>query len=107
MRSPSSPRARPAWTSCRTRPGGKPAPGPFRLGVRLGTLKPRGIRAVLRADEQPEEHGDVFDIADFFKTDPTAGKGSGRWRLARSVTACTEDGTHGPRRVPETSILPE
>ncbi|MET9774584.1 helix-turn-helix transcriptional regulator [Streptomyces sp. NPDC006367] len=56
-------------------PDGKPAPGTFRLGVSPGMVKHQGTRTVLWAEEQFEEHGGVFNVANLIKTDPAAGEG--------------------------------
>ncbi|MEU0443750.1 MULTISPECIES: telomere-associated protein Tap [unclassified Streptomyces] len=56
-------------------PDGKPVPGTFRLGVSPGMVKHQGTRTVLWAEQQFEEHGDVFNIANLIKTDRTAGEG--------------------------------
>ncbi|MFI8952902.1 telomere-associated protein Tap [Streptomyces sp. NPDC053750] len=56
-------------------PDGKPLPGTFRLGVSPGMVKHQGTRTVLWAEEQYEEHGGVFNIANLIKTDPAAGEG--------------------------------
>ncbi|MFE1198462.1 telomere-associated protein Tap [Streptomyces olivaceoviridis] len=54
---------------------GKPAPGTFRLGVSPGMVKHQGTQTVLWAEQQFEEHGGVFNIANLIKTDQTAGEG--------------------------------
>ncbi|MGK5629154.1 telomere-associated protein Tap [Streptomyces sp. URMC 123] len=56
-------------------PEGKPAPGSFRLGVSPGMVKHQGTQTVLWAEQQFEEHGEVFNLANLIKTDPTAGEG--------------------------------
>ncbi|MFB6791748.1 transcriptional regulator, partial [Streptomyces olivaceus] len=57
-------------------PEGKPAPGTFRLGVSPGMVKHQGTQTVLWAEQQFEERGEVFNIANLIKTaDPTAGEG--------------------------------
>ncbi|MDT6988370.1 helix-turn-helix transcriptional regulator [Streptomyces lusitanus] len=56
-------------------PEGKPAPGTFRLGVSPGMVKHQGTQTVLWAEQQFEEHGDVFNIANLIKTDQSAGEG--------------------------------
>ncbi|WP_189820415.1 telomere-associated protein Tap [Streptomyces olivaceoviridis] len=56
-------------------PDGKPAPGTFRLGVSPGMVKHQGTQTVLWAEQQFEEHGGVFNIANLIKTDQTAGEG--------------------------------
>ncbi|MGQ5640810.1 MULTISPECIES: telomere-associated protein Tap [unclassified Streptomyces] len=56
-------------------PEGKPVPGAFRLGVSPGMVKHQGTQTVLWAEEQFEEHGGVFNIANLIKNDPTAGEG--------------------------------
>ncbi|MFG3390661.1 XRE family transcriptional regulator [Streptomyces sp. WAC05458] len=56
-------------------PEGKPAPGSFRLGVSPGMVKHQGTQTVLWAEQQFEEQGGVFNIANLIKTDPTAGEG--------------------------------
>jgi transcriptional regulator with XRE-family HTH domain len=57
-------------------PEGKPAPGTFRLGVSPGMVKWQGTQTVLWAEQQFEERGGVFNIANLIKTaDPTAGEG--------------------------------
>ncbi|MGW7353710.1 telomere-associated protein Tap [Streptomyces sp. NPDC054784] len=56
-------------------PEGKPAPGTFRLGVSPGMVKHQGTRTVLWAEEQFEQAGGVFNVANLIKTDPTAGEG--------------------------------
>ncbi|MFB7655093.1 MULTISPECIES: telomere-associated protein Tap [unclassified Streptomyces] len=56
-------------------PDGKPAPGTFRLGISPGMVKHQGTRTVLWAEEQFEEQGGVFNIANHIKTDPAAGEG--------------------------------
>ncbi|MCX5395253.1 helix-turn-helix transcriptional regulator [Streptomyces sp. NBC_00094] len=56
-------------------PEGKPAPGTFRLGVSPGMVKHQGTQTVLWAEEQFEEHGGVFNVANLIKTDPAAGEG--------------------------------
>ncbi|MGW2425891.1 telomere-associated protein Tap [Streptomyces sp. NPDC001709] len=54
---------------------GKPAPGTFRLGISPGMVKHQGSRTVLWAEQQFEEHGGVFNIANLIKDDATAGDG--------------------------------
>ncbi|GAA3919336.1 hypothetical protein GCM10023084_81930 [Streptomyces lacrimifluminis] len=54
---------------------GKPAAGTFRLGVSPGMVKHEGTRTVLWAEQQFEEAGAVFNIANLIKNDPTAGEG--------------------------------
>ncbi|MEU1132664.1 helix-turn-helix transcriptional regulator [Streptomyces sp. NPDC005900] len=56
-------------------PEGKPAPGTFRLGVSPGMVKHQGTQTVLWAEQQFEEHGGVFNIANLVKTDQSAGEG--------------------------------
>ncbi|MEU2357908.1 helix-turn-helix transcriptional regulator [Streptomyces misionensis] len=57
-------------------PEGKPVPGTFRLGVSPGMVKHQGTQTVLWAEQQFEERGEVFNIANLIKTaDPTAGEG--------------------------------
>ncbi|MFE6530522.1 telomere-associated protein Tap [Streptomyces rochei] len=56
-------------------PEGKPAPGSFRLGVSPGMVKHQGTQTVLWAEQQFEEQGGVFNIANLIKTDPAAGEG--------------------------------
>ncbi|MEU9446975.1 helix-turn-helix transcriptional regulator [Streptomyces sp. NPDC048304] len=56
-------------------PEGKPVPGAFRLGVSPGMVKHQGTQTVLWAEEQFEEHGGVFNLANLIKTDPSAGEG--------------------------------
>ncbi|MER7805556.1 helix-turn-helix transcriptional regulator [Streptomyces parvulus] len=56
-------------------PEGKPAPGTFRLGVSPGMVKHQGTQTVLWAEQQFEERGGVFNIANHIKTDPAAGEG--------------------------------
>ncbi|MFJ8195233.1 telomere-associated protein Tap [Streptomyces sp. NPDC096094] len=56
-------------------PEGKPVPGTFRLGISPGMVKHQGTRTVLWAEEQFEEQGGVFNIANHIKTDPAAGEG--------------------------------
>ncbi|MFI9345770.1 telomere-associated protein Tap [Streptomyces sp. NPDC052773] len=56
-------------------PEGKPVPGSFRLGVSPGMVKHQGTRTVLWAEQQFEEQGGVFNIANLIKTDPAAGEG--------------------------------
>ncbi|MEV7082397.1 helix-turn-helix transcriptional regulator [Streptomyces sp. NPDC093516] len=56
-------------------PEGKPVPGTFRLGVSPGMVKHQGTQTVLWAEEQFEEHGGVFNIANLIKTDQSAGEG--------------------------------
>ncbi|MFJ8547199.1 telomere-associated protein Tap [Streptomyces sp. NPDC093586] len=56
-------------------PEGKPVPGTFRLGVSPGMVKHQGTQTVLWAEQQFEEHGDVFNIANLIKTDQSAGEG--------------------------------
>ncbi|WP_436850474.1 hypothetical protein [Streptomyces griseoloalbus] len=46
---------------------GKLAPGSFRLGVSPGMVKHQGTQSVLWAEQQFEEHGGVFNIADLIK----------------------------------------
>ncbi|MFJ7495734.1 telomere-associated protein Tap [Streptomyces sp. NPDC097727] len=54
---------------------GKPVPGGFRLGVSPGMVKHQGTQTVLWAEEQFEQRGGVFNIANLIKNDPTAGEG--------------------------------
>ncbi|MFG3207735.1 telomere-associated protein Tap [Streptomyces sp. NPDC048192] len=54
---------------------GKPVPGAFRLGVSPGMVKHQGTQTVLWAEEQFEEQGGVFNIANLIKNDPSAGEG--------------------------------
>ncbi len=55
---------------------GKPAPGTFRLGVSPGMVKHQGTQTVLWAEQQFEEAGGVFNIANLIKgTEPTTGEG--------------------------------
>ncbi|MEV5878535.1 helix-turn-helix domain-containing protein [Streptomyces sp. NPDC052101] len=54
---------------------GKPAPGTLRLGVSPGMVKHQGTRTVLWAEQQFEEHGGVFNIANHIKDDRAAGDG--------------------------------
>ncbi|MFI8504552.1 telomere-associated protein Tap [Streptomyces sp. NPDC085524] len=55
---------------------GKPVPGGFRLGVSPGMVKWQGTQTVLWAEQQFEERGGLFNIANLIKTaDPTAGEG--------------------------------
>ncbi|WDI23354.1 helix-turn-helix transcriptional regulator (plasmid) [Streptomyces enissocaesilis] len=56
-------------------PEGRPAPGSFRLGVSPGMVKHQGTQTVLWAEQQFEEQGGVFNIANIIKTDPAAGEG--------------------------------
>ncbi|MGW7821823.1 telomere-associated protein Tap [Streptomyces puniciscabiei] len=56
-------------------PEGKPAPGSFRLGVSPGMVKHQGTQTVLWAEQQFEEQGGVFNIANLIKTDQSAGEG--------------------------------
>lgn len=56
-------------------PEGKPAPGTFRLGVSPGMVKHQGTQTVLWAEQQFEERGEVFNIANLVKTDQSAGEG--------------------------------
>ncbi|MET9995253.1 helix-turn-helix domain-containing protein [Streptomyces mutabilis] len=56
-------------------PEGKPFPGTFRLGVSPGMVKHQGTRTVLWAEEQFEQQGGVFNVANHIKTDPAAGEG--------------------------------
>lgn len=49
-------------------PEGKPAPGTFRLGVSPGMVKHQGTRSVLWAEEQFEENGGVFNLANLIKS---------------------------------------
>ncbi|MCX4971045.1 helix-turn-helix domain-containing protein [Streptomyces sp. NBC_00654] len=56
-------------------PEGKPAPGTFRLGVSPGMVKHQGAQTVLWAEQQFEERGGVFNIANLIKTDQSAGEG--------------------------------
>ncbi|MGY4280754.1 telomere-associated protein Tap [Streptomyces sp. M18.1] len=56
-------------------PDGKPAPGSFRLGVSPGMVKHQGTQTVLWAEQQFEEQGGVFNIANLIKTDAAAGEG--------------------------------
>ncbi|MGW7528762.1 telomere-associated protein Tap [Streptomyces sp. NPDC054783] len=56
-------------------PEGKPVPGTFRLGVSPGMIKHQGTRSVLWAEEQFEQHGGVFNIANHIKNDGTAAEG--------------------------------
>ncbi|MFJ2774264.1 telomere-associated protein Tap [Streptomyces sp. NPDC087300] len=56
-------------------PEGKPAPGTFRLGVSPGMVKHQGTQSVLWAEQQFEERGGVFNIANLIKTDQSAGEG--------------------------------
>ncbi|MFE2384560.1 telomere-associated protein Tap [Streptomyces misionensis] len=57
-------------------PEGKPVPGTFRLGVSPGMVKHQGTQTVLWAEQQFEERGEVFNIANLIKTaDPIAGEG--------------------------------
>ncbi|MET9810862.1 telomere-associated protein Tap [Streptomyces halstedii] len=56
-------------------PEGKPAPGTFRLGVSPGMVKHQGTQTVLWAEQQFEERGGVFNIANLIKTDQSAGEG--------------------------------
>ncbi|WP_331762210.1 helix-turn-helix domain-containing protein (plasmid) [Streptomyces sp. NBC_01520] len=48
-------------------PEGKPAPGTFRLGVSPGMVKHQGTETVLWAEQQFEERGGVFNIANLIK----------------------------------------
>ncbi|MEW2403592.1 helix-turn-helix transcriptional regulator [Streptomyces sp. NPDC046862] len=54
---------------------GKPVPGTFRLGISPGMVKHQGTRTVLWAEQQFEEHGGVFNLANLIKTDQAAGEG--------------------------------
>ncbi|WP_327692413.1 telomere-associated protein Tap [Streptomyces sp. NBC_00459] len=54
---------------------GKLAAGTFRLGVSPGMVKHQGTQTVLWAEQQFEEAGAVFNIANLIKNDPTAGEG--------------------------------
>ncbi|WP_416971748.1 telomere-associated protein Tap [Streptomyces sp. 4F14] len=54
---------------------GKPLPGGFRLGVSPGMVKHQGTRSVLWAEEQFEEAGTVFNLANLIKTGPDTGEG--------------------------------
>ncbi|MBZ3913994.1 telomere-associated protein Tap [Streptomyces acidiscabies] len=54
---------------------GKPLPGGFRLGVSPGMVKHQGTRTVLWAEEQFEEAGTVFNLANLIKTAPDMGEG--------------------------------
>ncbi|MFF6771967.1 telomere-associated protein Tap [Streptomyces sp. NPDC012637] len=54
---------------------GKPVPGTFRLGVSPGMVKHQGTQTVLWAEQQFEENGSVFNIANLIKNDPAAGEG--------------------------------
>ncbi len=54
---------------------GKPVPGTFRLGISPGMVKHQGTQTVLWAEEQFEERGGVFNIANLIKTDQSAGEG--------------------------------
>ncbi|WP_055698090.1 telomere-associated protein Tap [Streptomyces silaceus] len=56
-------------------PEGKPVPGGFRLGVSPGMVKHQGTQTVLWAEEQFEEHGGVFNVANLIKNDPAVGEG--------------------------------
>ncbi|MEU7305706.1 helix-turn-helix domain-containing protein [Streptomyces sp. NPDC007206] len=56
-------------------PEGKPVPGTFRLGVSPGMIKHQGTQTVLWAEEQFEQHGGVFNIANHIKNDGTAAEG--------------------------------
>ncbi|MGJ5756556.1 telomere-associated protein Tap [Streptomyces puniciscabiei] len=56
-------------------PEGKPVPGTFRLGVSPGMIKHQGTRTVLWAEEQFEQHGGVFNIANHIKNDGIAAEG--------------------------------
>ncbi|MGW0931044.1 telomere-associated protein Tap [Streptomyces sp. NPDC002644] len=56
-------------------PDGRPVPGTFRLGVSPGMVKHQGTETVLWAEQQFEEHGGVFNIANLVKTDRNAGEG--------------------------------
>ncbi|MGY4966596.1 telomere-associated protein Tap [Streptomyces sp. 900105245] len=58
-----------------TTPEGKPVPGGFRLGVSPGMVKHQGTQTVLWAEQQFEERGGVFNIANLIKTDQSAGEG--------------------------------
>ncbi|MFB7258110.1 helix-turn-helix transcriptional regulator [Streptomyces nojiriensis] len=58
-----------------TTPEGKPVPGGFRLGVSPGMVKHQGTQTVLWAEQQFEERGSVFNIANLIKTDQSAGEG--------------------------------
>ncbi|MCX4671838.1 hypothetical protein OG453_35020 [Streptomyces sp. NBC_01381] len=48
-------------------PEGKPVPGTFRLGISPGMVKHQGTQTVLWAEEQFEERGGVFNIANLIK----------------------------------------
>ena len=54
---------------------GKPVPGTFRLGISPGMVKHQGTQTVLWAEQQFEEAGSVFNLANLIKNDPTAGEG--------------------------------
>ncbi|QZZ32422.1 telomere-associated protein Tap [Streptomyces sp. ST1015] len=54
---------------------GKPLPGGFRLGVSPGMVKHQGTRTVLWAEEQFEEAGTVFNLANLIKAGPGTGEG--------------------------------
>ncbi|MFD6991751.1 hypothetical protein [Streptomyces sp. NPDC059943] len=54
---------------------GKPVPGTFRLGISPGMVKHQGTQTVLWAEQQFEERGGVFNIANSIKTDQSAGEG--------------------------------
>ncbi|MGW5869091.1 telomere-associated protein Tap [Streptomyces sp. NPDC055239] len=56
-------------------PEGKPVPGTFRLGISPGMVKHQGTQTVLWAEEQFEERGGVFNIANLIKSDQSAGEG--------------------------------
>ncbi|MFJ2900218.1 telomere-associated protein Tap [Streptomyces sp. NPDC087218] len=54
---------------------GKPVSGTFRLGISPGMVKHQGTQTVLWAEQLFEERGDVFNVANLIKTDPTVGEG--------------------------------
>ena len=54
---------------------GKPVAGTFRLGISPGMVKHQGTQTVLWAEQQFEEAGEVFNLANLIKNDPTAGEG--------------------------------
>ncbi|KUN00275.1 transcriptional regulator [Streptomyces yokosukanensis] len=54
---------------------GKPAPGTFRLGVSPGMVKHQGTQTVLWAEEQFEQHGGLFNIANHIKNDGITAEG--------------------------------
>ncbi|MDQ0408673.1 transcriptional regulator with XRE-family HTH domain [Streptomyces sp. DSM 40167] len=56
-------------------PEGRPLPGTFRLGISPGMVKHQGTRTVLWAEEQFEQQGGVFNIANHVKNDPPTGEG--------------------------------